>query len=653
MFRKILMSVTGLFLIFSLLSFKALAQESDSIIIIQHDPIQKFKYGDVLTISARITGKPESVKLFYRPKSLSQFQARDMEKRDDSFIYTLDTASLPDPEFDYYLEANIGPDTFRFPPDAPNETIQVVGEQTEVTPEIPQQFPPPEEEEKKFKFPISANLSLDSRLAEKEPSTGQKTTLGGNIKVFQNLTLGKHSRLDIDSNFNYTSVPPSGEKKIDLSNLNISFSSKSHTFNVGDISLTESEFSISGLGRRGIEYLFDNRKIYIHLFDVNSQQPKGFKGFGIPRSYLSLLGAALGFNLFQEAIFLKGVVVTGKDDPSKGVNTESSLYYQSRKGTVAAIVEETRLFNNTINLKGEYARSSYDRDLTDELPRQKDKAYNLSGQFRYKVFNLSSGYNYIGKNFNSIGYPFMTNDRKNLFVSANLSLGKVDIAGSLSSQSDNVKEEPNVPTTKNLNGNANLGLKLSQRVTINLGYRRDNQSTYQNNMEIAGQDSLTSELSGNLTWSASDSTSFNLSLTNSRLSSQSSPESDSSAFNLNLGALIRAGSRLSLGPTAGYSLSKNIHSGETSKIFNIGANGDLTIWPRYLSLNLSGYYNYTQMALGNSHLFNVASSLNFSLADLLKKLNIILSLRGNYSHQKDPSTSKDNYALFLQGSLSF
>ncbi|MGB9893882.1 MAG: hypothetical protein ACPLRA_05665, partial [Candidatus Saccharicenans sp.] len=372
-----------------------------------------------------------------------------------------------------------------------------------------------------------------------------------------------------------------------------------------------------------------------------------------PKSYLSLLGGALGFNLFQEAVSLKGIYVTGKDDPNQGINTESSIYSQSRKGNLAAIVEETKLFNNMVNFKGEYARSSYDPDLTDDLPQQKDKAYNLRGQFQYKFFSLSAGYSYIGKNFNSIGYQFMTNDRKSLSVSTNLSLGKLNISGSISSQSDNVEKDISQMTTKNLNGNLNLGLNLSSRVMINLGYRRDDQSTFQNDLEVAGQDSLTNEFSGSLTWTLTGATSLNFSFTNSNLSSQSSPETDSAALNLNFGASIRAGNFLSFNPTAGYSNTKNKFSGETSNTYNIGANGDLAIWPRYISLNLSCFYNYSEMAMGSSKMFNAASGLNFSLANILKKINIVLSLKGTYSHSKSPESNSQDYKVFIQGNLSF
>lgn len=641
-----------LILFFSLINTSR-AQETSPPLVIQHNPIQQFNYGDILNITVIISQEAEWAKFYFKLKSVPQFQVRYMEKQDSTFSYALDTSTLPQIEFDYYLEAKIGENILRYPPEAPTETISVAGTRTEATPEVPQQFPSPEEEEKRFQFPISANLSLETVIAEKAASTGEKTTVSGNIRLFQNVSLSRSSRLEFDSNFNYTSVPLAEEKKIDLSNLTTIITSKAHTLKIGDISINESEYSIAGLGRRGVEYLFDNRKIYFHFFDVNSQQPKGFKGFGIPKSYLSLMGGALGLNLLREAISFKAIYVAGKDDPNRGINTGSSIYSQSRKGKVVALLEETRLFNNMLNLKGEYARSSYDGDLTDMLPQQKDKAYNIGGQLQYKFFSLSARYSYTGKNFNSIGYQFMTSDRKSLSLSTSFSIAKLNISGSISSQSDNVEKDISQPTTKNLNGNLNLGWNLTSRVMINLGYRRDDQSTYQKELEITGQDSLTNEFSGSLTWTLSAATSLNFSLTNSNLSSQSSPETDSSALNLNFGAAIRVGNFFSLNPTAGYSSSKNKFSGQTSNTYNLGASGDLTIWPRYISLNLSCFYNYSQMAMGSNKMFNAASSLNFSLGNILKKINIVLSLKGTYSSNKSSESSSEDYRILLQGSLSF
>lgn len=621
---------------------------------IQHNPVVRFTHGETLEIRASVKEEIEWMRFFFRYEGVNQFQVREMIKENGSFVFEFDTSILPSLEFEYYLSAKVKDKIINYPADAPSNTVKVIGESKEPLPEIPQEFPSPEEEEKKFHLPISVNGSVQSRIAQKEELEGKKkTNASGNLRIFPSYHKEGAISFDFDSNFNYTNTPPEGDKSFDLSNMILSLSKDNHTLRAGDININESEYTVSGLGRRGMEYTFDNQKAYFHLFDVSSQQPKGFKGFGIPKSNISILGGAVGYRFFNDKISLKAIYLSGKDDPTQGVNTGSSPYYQSRKGNVMAIVEETKLFENKLTLKAEFAKSKYDGDLTDEISAQSDKAYNLGAGFNYGGFNIGAVYRYTGKNFNPIGFQSFTSDRKGYEATAGFTKGILNLTGSFIFERDNVKSDPSQLTTKNGAGNLSVAFTFSPKVSLNIGYKRNKQKTLQNETEISGQDSLTNEYSSSLTMNLNDSSSLNLTLTNSTLSSKSAPESETSAFTFNIGGAFRKGERLTLNPTIGYSKTLNKFTNEKNLNYNTLLTGEIAFLPKVFSFIFSGSFNRSETIASSTDTFDTTGGLNLYLDKLIKFGSVILSVKGSYNLNKVDEVKTTDYKIFFQLDFSF
>lgn len=634
------------------------AQETKSletILIIEHTPVVRFTHGEKLEMRGAVKGEVEWMRFYFRYKDVQQFQVRNMDKGNGFYVYEFDTSVLPELEFEYYLSAKVKDKIINYPADAPSQTVKVFGESREPLPEIPQEFPSPEEEEKKFKLPLSVNGSVQNRISRKEEVEDEKrTTATGNLKVFHSSHREGALSFDFDSNFSYTNTPLEGDKDFDLSNMMLSLSKENHTLKAGDININESEYTVSGLGRRGMEYTFDNQKAYFHIFDVSSQQPKGFKGFGIPKSNISILGGAIGYRFFNDKISLKAIYLTGKDDPSQGVNTGSSPYYQSRKGDVMAIVEETKLFENKLNLKAEFARSKYDGDLTDDVSAQSDNAYNLGAGFNYGGFNIGANYRYTGKNFNPIGMQSFTNNRKGYQASIGITKGILNLTGGFVSEQDNVKDDPKENTTKNEGGNANLSLTFSQKISLSIGYKRGKQKTYQGEVEIMQQDSLTDEYSVTLNLNLSSSANITLSAVNSSLSSKNNPENDTSTFTANLGGAFRAGEIFTLNPTLGYSKATNKFTNAETLTYNSLVTSELAFIPRVFSILFSGSYSRTELAPDNiSNIMDLSGGLNFYLDKLIKIGSVIFSLKGSYKESEMAGVKQSDYKIFFQGDFSF
>lgn len=634
-----------------------LAQQKEELVVssvVIHTPLTAFIRGDTLRIEASVSEEIEWMRLFFHCEGLSQFQVRNMDReKNKTYVYLFDTSQLTSVELEYYLAAKFSDREIYFPADAPSEVIKVVGESREPLPEIPPDLPSPEEEDGKFKLPISTDVSLQAKLAEKEAFEGEKKiTANGNIRVFYSHQ--GNFNVDLDSNFNYTNTAFPGYKNIDLSNMLVSISKDNHTFRAGDISLSESWYTVSGLGRRGMEYVYEDQKAYVHFFDVSSQQVKGFEGFGIPKASVSILGGAIGYKFLNDKLAVKAVYIYGKDDPNQGTNTEFSSFLESRKGKAVALMQEARLFKDKLNVNAEFSRSSYDGDLTDDQKEVSDTAFNIGGNYSKGALSLVTRYTHVGRDYNTVGYQAFTKDRNSYESSMGIVHKRLSLTLSYRTERDNVENDPLFNTTKSKNGNINLSVGLSDKVTLDFGYNIDKQKTFQDGMETAWQDSMANEFRGGLNLTLGQGETLSFSLNNSSVSSQNYPESDMSVVTLNLSGSFRQGETLSLSPAIGYSRSNKKFAPDDSETYNAFLTGEVNIFPQIFSVFFSSSFNRMESDIsGVSNIFESGGGLNFYLSRWIKKGSLTFSLRGNYRYTKTYGLSESDYSVMLQCDFSY
>jgi hypothetical protein len=393
----------------------------------------------------------------------------------------------------------------------------------------------------------------------------------------------------------------------------------------------------------------------VHIFDVSSLQVSGFSGFVLPAPSVSILGGAAGYCLFQNAVNLKAVYLSGKTDPSRAVNVGSADFYTKSKGSVFALVEETYLFENRLSLGGEIARSDYDHNVDDSEGSQQGTAWKVMGSFAYGVFNLSGNYNYVDRNFNSIGYQYFTNDRQSHGVNLGLNWNKINVAGGYMASRDNVVDDPSRYTTSNDNANVSLMWNPLAWLSINLGYQRDAQNTaMESGYDPFIQDSVTDQFSGSFYFNVSPFVQFNLSATNADLSSENNPQYANTNLTLNLGGNFRYKDWLALIPNLGFSENENKFVQEKMQTYNAFLTTELTFIPQLLSASVSGGYSQTEMSSsGTSSNINATLSLNSYLDSLIKVGQLILALRGNYSSTEMPGFSDSFLTIGIQTDFSF
>ncbi len=623
---------------------------------IEHSPIISFIYGDKIALEARVLTPAEWLRIYYRYEGLQDFQVRDLEKKEDgTYFYELDSSGFPGLQFEYYLEAKTQEGAEHSPPDAPRKTYQVTGTSKEALPQMPAEVPSPQAETRKFRLPVSLNGSLQAKLKEHKVASGsQESSSAGNLRVFTNYTRDDLSA-GLDSNFSYSSVPLHGENSFNLANMMVSVSKGNHSLKIGDFIVNETEFTVLGLGRRGLDYAFDNHRASLHVFDVGSQQLRGFRGFGFPKSGSNILGGALGYKFLKEMITLKVTYLTGKDDPNQGTNVGFSSFVHPRKGNVVSLAEVTNLFQNQVTLTTEVARSEFDGDVQDRKGPTSDYAWKIGGNVAYRVVTAAAVYRQIGRDFNSIGFPFFANDREGLESNFGLNLGRFSIMSSYIVSSDNVRDDPAKETTSNQNGNVNLMLNVSNKISLGLGYSRNKQGTsLRQGVSPFLRDSLTDQISGSFNLNLGQSANLSLQLSNSDLSSQNFPQASNSNFTFNLGGAFRGGERLTLAPTLGYGRVRNKFTHEEMLNYNSFVTGEVVVWPQAFTVSFTGSFMRTESSVqGNSDNLNSGANLNLYLNKLIKIGTLVFSLKGNYTKAKMPGFSDSFFTAIFQADFSF
>lgn len=631
------------------------AQPVPGALQIEHAPVVSYVAGESLIIAARAPGA-RGMRILFRFPGVDEFQVRKMNKGEGGeFSFALDSREVTGASFDYYVEAERKGELAFLPAGAPSSFFTATGEGGPAL-EVPGDLPSPTPAEGKVTWPVSLTGTGQAVIYEKDESATPKDyPLAGNVRLAANYRKGD-TNVVFDTTFNYSNTPVQGEKDIDLSNMAVSVSHDQHSLKAGDVNITESEFTVQGLGRRGLEYAYAGAKASIHIFDINSQQPRGFDGFGVPKPALSIFGGAVGYKFLKDAISIKAVYLSGKDDPTLGVNvSESNFNARGRKGSVFALIEETNLFQNRLTLGGEYARSDFDGDTSDTSGSRRDSAWRVGGSFRSGILQAGAIYRFIGGGFNPIGFQYFSNDRRGLEANVGLSKGRLSLTGTFQSMKDNVNGDAERDTTKNMNGNLNFMWNVSDKVSFNIGYQRGEQDTSRDGATpLFPQDSVTDQVSGALMFTLSPSASLNLQVANASASSKSSPQGNNTGLNVNFGGAFRAGNVLSFSPTLGFAAAKNKFTGERQLTYNSFLAAELNIVPEWFSTSIQGGYTRSDNgSMGVSETLNLSGLLSLQLRKLIKIGTVSLSARGNYGRTKMTGFSNTVSSVLAQCDFSF
>jgi hypothetical protein len=493
-------------------------------------------------------------------------------------------------------------------------------------------------------FKLGASLSSATRIYDNSDYPGKKFDANGNIRLYKNI-YNENYQFDFDTNFTYTHNPADTEKKVNLSNMKIAFKKGIHSIEAGDVSINNTDFTTSYLTRRGLFYQLDGKTVYFNSFFTNSQERKGFDGFGVPPSAAYIFGATGGVNI--GTIFkLRGMFMTGKDDmSSKTVVTTEDSY---REGSLFSIWGQLDLFQNHLSLKGEFSHSNFGKsDEKETLEKESDSAWRADADFNYGVVTGHFDYKKIGGKFSSIANLFLENDWEGLSGTLGLVIKSFTLNTRYVDRKTNVNSEVQpMLHTRNMGADFNWlianHLQLGGEVSLdNLDYDKST------GLMTGSEDMDTLRYAATLGYIAgSNGITFKVGKTESK----NFTSNIDAAVALNL----RFGTFLSLNPTLSYQSTENFSDDSTSKIYNAYLNSELTFIPELLSLSVSGSWTKNDNTSMDSTMLSVGGNLNLFLAKAFnQKVQPTLSLRGKYEEYKNGDTSNNNVTLYLQADLSF
>jgi hypothetical protein len=580
----------------------------------------------------------------YRTEGMTNFQVRKMQVSPSGAVfYMIPINNLYGKNIEYYVVEKRGNGST-----AHSLIYTITNFTKENSPEIyfqDEDTPMSQNRQREPFLSVDGSLSTSTKISDNSEYPGQNYTANGNLRIYKNFS-DSDSQFDFDTNFAH--VDPRNieiEKRINLSSMMIRFKKGDMQFEVGDVSVNETEYTTSYLNRRGLRFGLSGKTLYMNSFFTNSQQKTGFDGFGIPDSDAGIFGTAVGVNL-KDMIKIRGLFMTGKD------NLDSKTLYSSedpfRRGEIFSMWSEVNLFKNSLQLSGEISSSKFgSAQEAEELQKESDTAWKAGLRFNRGVLSFDADYEEIGDHFNSIANLFLQNDREGL--SSNLGLNIKTFSWTVSYvDKKNYMNDPfqDMLHQKRIGTNVNWGIGTHVRVGGEVS--RDNLDyDSSTGLQTSSSDMQTNNYALSLGYMAgSNGININVGKTES--------ENYTSNLNASLALNLRFGQFMILNPTLSYQSNESLSDGSTSTIYNFYLNSEITFIPQYFTLTLSASYMDNKSEFNESSNWTAGANLNFFMAEIFK--NIIrpsLSIKSMFQGAKYGGL-KSNSAIFtLQADIAF
>lgn len=603
--------------------------------------------GEPVRIRVEVPSTTEWVTFLYRAKNAVDFDSLTL-RRESAQVFSgeLDISALPAGRVDYYLAVKSGAGIGYLPVSAPTtfDTFEVVKDSAAK--------PAAGGSSATYRYPVHVEGSLEQVLHHQESTPGERRfTASGQLHVgFERETA--EDKLLLDARMAYTNQPYGDQERAYLAGLLAEYTRGNHRLRAGDLTIQESEYTVSGAGRRGSDYTYDNKRAYAHLFAVNTQQLEGLDGAAWPQADTRLYGGALGYAFLEDTWKWKLVYLDGKDDPGQAVNGGFVGSSQVRRGSTMALVQEASLLEGRLNLSGEYARSRVDPDLSDDEDERTGQAWRLGGVYTQGIFTGRAAYHAIGRNFDTLGQTGFVADR----VGADASASWTFKGASLNLTAMDEETHPSDGTTaSNEAQTASFQWTLSSLATARLGLSHGRQESGSPSDPLVPFS--TSERKGgfagvDFAFGPKATVTTNYQLERLESSSGSAGRTETAV----LGGSFTLSPRVRTSPNLTWSRIENQPGSQVTRVVSAFLTTDITFIPERLTFSLAGGHSRTRQP-GGVQLTSTTgdASLQFLLDRYMpRKGTCVLGLRGRYSRQDNegqPVQTDNSIALTLNFSM--
>ena len=358
----------------------------------------------------------EWVVIFYRTTGEEEFNSFSLESKPGGvFEGEMDAPVAPGTRLEFYAALKTPTGIKYLPAEAPASlgALQMPGvakpeDKGAVAPEGPANgagaAPAP--------FQVGVDVNAEKILHHKVGVEGEPRMLASGQVRFSTRKDDGDTHLILNGRLVYTNLPVSPQDRWSLGELQAIYMTGHHKVQAGDQQLQESEFTLAGGGRRGLDYAYTDTELGAHIFAVGTETLSGTRGMLWPVAGNELFGGSLGYSWLNNTVHAKVVFLTGKDDPALAMNMATSYAPLIRDGSTGALVLDGRFFESRLAISSEYARSLLTRDLVGAVPKEADHAWRLSSLWNQGPFSARLGYRDVGREFGTIGMAFFVGDRR-------------------------------------------------------------------------------------------------------------------------------------------------------------------------------------------------------------------------------------------------
>lgn len=245
---------------------------------------------------------------------------------------------------------------------------------------------------------------------------------------------------------------------------------------LGNISVFETQNTLSGFSRRGGKIGFSSKLFTLSAFVMKSENVYSFSGgAGLDPAKEKNIKGYSGSIKYKDKMEFKGIYYEG-EEPLNSLGISSSSYTIS-KGKVQAFLFSTDFFKGKFKTEMEADFSKYDADNEDEFKEKEDKAYRANFKGNIKLFSYDLFYNYFGKDYKPIGNQGISRDNEIYGLRAGFNTRMNNVNLSISNQKDNVKEDRLFPQIETKQANIDYNFNGIKNFSIGFGIQNSQRET--------------------------------------------------------------------------------------------------------------------------------------------------------------------------------
>ena len=490
------------------------------------------------------------------------------------------------------------------------------------------------------------------RIVKKEDTEETRWNFQSTATIKSSAQSGK-LKTSFDATVNYIDQEGhnSEEDRFNLNNFLYKLEYGKQLLALGDVTVEGTDLISKSISRRGGRLSFNIADTKAEAFALRSNYVTGFEhGLGMGDPNQRFTGGFIEKDLIGEKkLTVKATYVNGKNENPDNYNT--STLEAGTEGNIYSIVMASRLFEEKLNMEGEYSGSTYDSDVADTVGQESDKAWRAKISSRYKNFDCSTGYKYLGPDFRSIVNATGANDREEYNLEGGMRFKSSNLRLNMLHNSDNVDEDPLMPVIRNTTGTLSYNLSIPDWPSFFANYTQSQQESAKEPTGYIPIENKINTIGGGFSIAKNR---WNISPGYTYTSFDDRGETTNNDSEIHVATLtggFRPTDTISINPSVTHMNITIDATGVTTKTWQGALAGYIMLFKNQLNLNTTLSVLDTKADDGSTDTttYSAIAQLNWRVEKyLLKKGSQTLSLRGNYSKTENHINheSTDDFTIY-------